>query len=197
MNFWIEHDDDGGVLRAVMSDETPDPQMGGVMLATDRIYEPGQTWVIDGAPADFGPPPSYRHVMDPTTRTWAVPGKTALQVAQDAKWAQIRTERDRREQTTFPYMGKQLQCDAVSTLRMSKAKEAALAALEAGAPFSEVWTCADNTQLPMTANDILGMLPALAAWSSGLHATGRALRAQIYHSSATLESVASTVWPTD
>ncbi len=170
---------------------------GGVIVEVDREVDTGRTMHLDGELVDFGPRPSLDHFMDPAARTWAIPGATALEAAQDAKWVQIRTERDRLERTTFPYMGKRLECDVVSTLRMSGAKEAATAALAAGEPFSEVWTCADNSQLLLTAEDVLGMLPALAAWSSQLHATGRQLRALIYHPSATLESVANVAWPPD
>lgn len=197
MNHYLEVAPNGHIIMYTNDGTDLVALNGGTIVQVDREVDTRCTMYLSGELVDFGPRPSLAHFMDPTTHTWAVPGKTALQVAQDDKWEAIKAERDRRERTTFPYRGKQLECDVVSTLRMSGAKEAALVALETGTPFSEVWTCADNTHLLMSAEDVIGMLPALAAWSSGLHATGRDLRAQIYHSSATLESVTAITWPTD
>lgn len=197
MSYWLERDADGRILQAYIGGEDQRPLLGGILVPTEVLVDPSRSLWVDGAVVDLGPPPSVRHVMDVATRAWIVPGVSELELAQAAKWEQVKAERDRRESATFPYMGKQLQCDVVSVLRMTGAKEAALAAIENGVPFSETWTCADNSLLPVDAEAVLGMLPALAIYSSGLHATARALRAQIYAEDATDASVAAVAWPAE
>lgn len=195
MNCWVEHDVAGRVLAAYAGGEVQQALRGGTVAQVDGICNPSQCIYVDGGLLDLGSPPTIHHVIDNTARAWRLPGDlTDLRVAQDAKWSQIRDERDRLERDVFPYLGQWLQCDVVSVLRMSGAKEAAAAALAAGVEFSETWTCADNTQLPVTAHEVLGMLPALALWSSGLHAIGRDLRAQI-EACDTVEDVAAIAWP--
>lgn len=192
--WWIEVNAWGRILQKTDGSE-PRPMFGGTVHEVDTKPDPVRNMYIDGELLDLGERPSFDHYLDEDARAWVVPGRSELQVAQDAKWTDIKNERDRLESTTFPYMGRSLQCDVVSVLRMTGAKEAALMAIEAGIPFSETWTCADNTLLPVDAHTVLGMLPALAVWSSGLHATARTLRAAIYAEDATLTSVAAVAWP--
>jgi hypothetical protein len=195
MSYWLEHDADGRVLQAYIGGEDQRPLLGGILVPTEALVDPSRSMWVDGAVVDLGPPPSAKHVIDVATRAWVVPGVSNLELAQAAKWEQVKAERDRRESGTFPYMGKQLQCDVVSVLRMTGAKEAALDAIANGWAFSETWTCADNSLLPVDADAVLGMLPALAIFSSSLHATARALRAQIYAEDATAASVEAVAWP--
>ena len=196
MSYWIEHAG-GLVLLAMSGGAEPQAQMGGTVAEFEALCDPAQCLYLDGEVLDLGPAPSFQHVRDAETRAWVVPGVSALALAQATKWEQVKAERDRRESGTFPYMGKQLQCDVVSVLRMTGAKEAALAAISIGMTFSETWTCADNSLLLVDADAVLGMLPALAVFSSGLHATARALRSQIYAADATEASVAAVAWPTE
>ncbi|MBH2008268.1 MAG: DUF4376 domain-containing protein [Xanthomonadaceae bacterium] len=195
MNF-LEYAEGGRVLQGYHScNAAPPASWGGTVIETVASHDPSQTMVVDGVPVDLGPPPTAHHVIDYVAQAWRLPGDlTELRIAQDAKWVEIRDERDRREREVFPYLGQWLQCDVISVLRMSGAKEAAAAALAAGVEFNETWTCADNTELPVTAHEVLGMLPALALWSSGLHAIGRDLRAQI-EACETAAAVAAVSWP--
>lgn len=198
MSNYLEHADDGRVLATMNACPIfPDAHYGGTVVEVDVWSEtPGQLLYLDGEVIDLGPPPTPLHERDPDARAWRLPGGISeLDLARDAAWAEIKRERDRREAGTFPYMGKQLQCDVVSVLRMTGAKEAALAAVSIGMTFSETWTCADNSLLLVDAEAVLGMLPALAVFSSSLHATARALRAQIYAEDATDATVSAVAWP--
>ena len=195
MRHFLEFASDGRVLTSMSAPHEPPASFGGTVIETAAAHDPSQAMVVDGVPVDLGPRPTVHHIIDYQAQAWRLPvDLTELRIAQDAKWVEIRDERDRRERDVFPYLGQWLQCDVVSCLRMSGAKEAAAAALAAGVEFGETWTCADNTQLPMTAHQVLGMLPALALWSSGLHATGRDLRAQI-EACVSLAGVSAVVWP--
>lgn len=195
MNYYLEHTPEGRVITKTVAPVAPPASFGGTVIEVGADFDPGQTIIVNDALHDIGARPTVHHIIDYEAQAWRLPGGlTELRIAQDAKWVEISGERDRRERDVFPYLGQWLQCDVVSCLRMSGAKEAAAAALAAGVEFNETWTCADNTQLPMTAHDVLGMLPALALWSSGLHATGRDLRAQI-EACDTVEEVAAIAWP--
>lgn len=194
MTTYIEHAADGRILQATECEEAPPASFGGTVVQVEGSVDASRTLYQGGEVVLLPPQPSMMHIIDPVAREWVMPGMTSLETAQSTKWGEIRDERDRRERDVFPYLGQWLQCDVVSVLRMAGAKEAAAAALAAGVEFSETWTCEDNSLLPMTAHDVLGMLPALALWSSSLHATGRELRALI-DACETVEEVAAISWP--
>jgi hypothetical protein len=149
---------------------------------------------------DVGPPPSPLHVLDFATCEWVLwtpPGGSALQVAQAAKWAEIKVERDRLEKAGFEYLGRMVDSDAESALRITGATSAAQAALSIGAPFSIAWTCQDNSVLELDAAQMMGMLVALAHHADQVHQVSRGLRAQIFAKDATESSVAAVAWPTE
>ncbi len=111
-----------------------------------------------------------------------------------AKWAEIKAHRDHLEQSGAPYMGKTIDSDTVSVQRIAIAVQAAQAAIGAGVEFTLAWTCADNTVLTMTAEQVVGMSVALAQYSDNLHQTARELREQIA-AVETAEDLAEIVWP--
>lgn len=95
----------------------------------------------------------------------------------EAKWNEIKTARDDAEQAGCPYMGKAIDSDQLSVQRVSIAVQAAIGA---GAEnFTIDWTMQDNTITTMTAEQVIGMSAALAAYSNALHAKARQLRAGI------------------
>lgn len=197
MNFWIEHDAEGRVLAAYSGPGEQRALHGGALVDVDRFYNHAQCLFIDGAVLDLGPAPSQRHEIDPAARAWVVPGVSPLQVAQDAKWAEIKAERDRLETAGFPYLGKWIDSDARSVQRITGAVQAAQAALADGAPFEIGWTTADNSVLQLYAEQMMGMTVALAARANTLHVIARQLREEIYAEAATEASVATVAWPTE
>lgn len=110
------------------------------------------------------------------------------------KWAQIKAERDRLEQSGVPYLGKILDSDTVSVQRIAIAVQAAQAAIAAGQPFTLEWTTQDNTPLTMNAGQVVGMSVALAMYSDSLHQAARALREQI-EAAETVEELEVISWP--
>lgn len=95
-------------------------------------------------------------------------------------WEAIKAARDAAEQSGCPYMGKTLDSDSTSVQRISIAVQAAQGALAAGAEgFVLDWTMQDNTVVAMTAEQVIGMSAALAAYSNELHEHARVLREQI------------------
>ena len=91
--------------------------------------------------------------------------------------AAINAERDRREEAGFPYQGKVLDSNPRSVQRITTVVLAAQAALAAGQPFSQEWTCADNSTLVLDAAGVIGMPVALALHAATIHGHARALKA--------------------
>lgn len=108
---------------------------------------------------------------------------------------QINTERDRREQTTFPYAGKLIDSDPVSVQRITVAASTAQMALAAGVPFELNWSCADNSLLTLDAMGVLGMMQALGLHGVHLHYYSRALKAEVLASEDPDSIDILTGWP--
>lgn len=92
---------------------------------------------------------------------------------------QINAERDRREQLTFPYLGKLIDSDPVSVQRITVASSTAQMALVANVPFELDWSCADNSFLTLDAMGVLGMMQALGLHGVHLHYYARGLKATV------------------
>jgi len=108
---------------------------------------------------------------------------------------QINAERDRREQSTFPFAGKLIDSDPVSVQRITVASSTAQMALAAGVPFSLDWSCADNSLLTLDAMGVLGMMQALGTHGLALHMYGRSLKAAVEASEDPESIDILTGWP--
>ena len=87
--------------------------------------------------------------------------------------------RNSKEAGGFLYMGKKIDSDPLSVLRINTTVQAAQVAVAAGQPFSVDWTCADNTSLTLDAAGVAGLPVALATYANALHQHSRQLKAQI------------------
>lgn len=130
---------------------------------------------------------------DNRTMAWSDP--RALDELREEKWTEIREARNTSEKAGFPYLGKILQSDEIAVLRMTVAESAARKAKTEGLPYANVWTCADDSLLPLDADQQIGMLPALAAYGMQLHQHAQQLRAQIYDPATTAEDLETIQWP--
>lgn len=108
---------------------------------------------------------------------------------------QINAERNRREQTSFPFLGKQIDSDPVSVQRITVATNTAQMALAAGVPYEVDWACADNSILPLDAMGVLGMMQALGSYGLALHMYSRSLKAAVLVSDAPESIDILTGWP--
>lgn len=84
--------------------------------------------------------------------------------------------RDQREASGFAYLGKVLDSDPRSVLRINTLAMTAQAALAAEQPFEIEWTCQDNSTLALDALSAIGMPTALAMWANTLHQHARGLK---------------------
>ena len=84
--------------------------------------------------------------------------------------------RDQRESAGFAYMGKVIDSDPRSVLRINTLAMTAQAALASEQPFAIDWTCQDNSALALDAMAAIGMPAALAMWANTLHQHARGLK---------------------
>lgn len=133
--------------------------------------------------------PSAAHQFDYAEKVWKDP--RTLADMRDAQWEKIRSARDAQESTSFPYMGREIDSDLASVVRINTMTKDAERALVNQGQFVIAWTCADNSSLYLDAEGMIGMGTALAAYVRRLHAAGGALRARVYAetSSAALAAI--------
>lgn len=102
--------------------------------------------------------------------------KKPLEELKTEKRVEINQARDKAEQSGFEYLGKVFDSDQVSCQRISMAAQAMALAPEG---TTITWTCQDNTSIDLNAEQLVGMVAALAAWSNQCHQKANALKAQI------------------
>lgn len=124
--------------------------------------------------------------------TWiieAIPAPTLKEV-KDQKRAEINAARDQAEQGGFEYMGKVFDSDQVSAQRISMAAQAMALADDTA---TITWTCQDNTTIDLTAQELVGLVVALATWSNACHEKATALKAKI-EAAQTAEELELITW---
>jgi hypothetical protein len=87
----------------------------------------------------------------------------------------VNDKRNWYEVAGFPYMGKVFDSDPRSFYRITTANDAAFK----DPSFSIEWTVADNTKLAMNAQEMLGVMPALAGYGQLIFNNSVALKAAI------------------
>lgn len=106
----------------------------------------------------------------------------------------INAKRDELETSGFTYNGKTFDSDQRSTDRIQIAALAAQTALMTSQPFSIDWTAKDNSVVTLDAQGMLGLATAFAQYGATLHATAKALKAQV-DAATTVEKVEAVQWP--
>lgn len=118
--------------------------------------------------------------------------KPSLEELKIIKRAEINAARDEAEQGGFSYMGKMFDSDQVSCLRMTAAAQA-MSLLPASDDSTITWTCQDNSTIDLTAQELVGLVVALATWSNTCHEKATALKAQI-DAAKTAEELEKITW---
>lgn len=116
--------------------------------------------------------------------------KPSLEELKEAKRAEINQARDNAEQGGFEYMGKVFDSDQVSAQRISMAAQA-MALAPDGTTIT--WTCQDNITIDLTAQELVGLVVALATWSNACHEKATALKAKI-EAAQTAEELELITW---
>ena len=116
--------------------------------------------------------------------------KPSLDELKLAKRAEINRARDAAEQGGFEYLGKTFDSDQISAQRISMAAQAMALAPEG---TTITWTCQDNTTIDLTAQELVGLVVALATWSNACHEKATALKAKI-EAAQTAEELELITW---
>jgi hypothetical protein len=98
--------------------------------------------------------------------------------------AKVNQKRNSYEVAGFPYMGKVFDSDPRSFYRITTANDAALK----DPTFSIEWTVADNTKLAMNAQEMLGVMPALAGYGQIIFNNSVALK-ELVEAAETLQEL--------
>ncbi|TDQ40945.1 DUF4376 domain-containing protein [Tepidicella xavieri] len=112
--------------------------------------------------------------------------------------ARVNAERYRQETMPLTYLGKTFDADERSIQRITGAVQAAQAAVSAGAPFSIDWVCADNTEITLDAQQMIGMPAALMQRVYAVHLHARQLKAAVDAATTEADLAAidiATGWP--
>lgn len=182
-----------GVLRL----ETQNGHLGAVVnsYATLTAYESSKLNWQDFYPIPVtaaGDPQSWLIGPDgPFAGATVLVEDTPIERLQSIKWAQIKAERDRRTTSGFSYMGTTFQSDPRSALLIANA------GLEAtnNPAYTDTWTAADDSLVPMTNAELRGLASALVQHGSTTHHMGTTLRDQIYAENVTEEILNTIHWP--
>ena len=94
------------------------------------------------------------------------------------KREEINQARDAAEQGGFEYLGKTFDSDQVSCQRISTAAQA-MSLMPASDENKITWTCQDNSTIELTAQELVGLVVALAQHSNTCHEKATALKAKI------------------
>lgn len=108
------------------------------------------------------------------------------------KRSEINAARDAAEQGGFEYMGKTFDSDQVSCQRISTAAQA-MSLMPASDENKITWTCQDNSTIELTAQELVGLVVALAQHSNTCHEKATALKAKI-EAAQTAEELENITW---
>ena len=176
------------VLQAPDLGTFPDPDAGELAVLSEVIPSlPG--WIDEqGAAHSMPERPTFHHQINWQTKEWE--DARSLDDLKAEKWESLKAERSKAEGGTFVWNGHTIDADMA---RLNGAATSVMIAQAAGQSYSDVWTLADNSTMPVTGSDILSMGLALAAHVSACHARGRLLRQQI-ENATTREEVDAVTW---
>ena len=124
------------------------------------------------------------------------PPEPSLDELKEIMVANMKKKRDVLEQSGFTYLDKVFDSDTVSIQRISIACLNALEALRTNnTAFSIEWTCKDNSNIALSAEQLVGLSAALAYHSGTLHEKYRQIKEAI-NSKETAEEVYTINWDT-
>lgn len=139
--------------------ETEDYRKKEYWLPGDKYGTPGREV------KEIGPLPEGATLTSP---------EQTLDELKEAKKAELKVERDRREQGVITYNGKGFDYDLKSVAKLNEARDVLL--VDGG---SQAWICADSTITTLTADDITEIKRLGKERSNGLHMQYAALKVYI------------------
>lgn len=158
-------------------DLPPDPSWMEVFGETPAVF--GSDFMlrlVDGEimPSDVPMlPPDEFSAWDDVSGGWI--DARSLQEKRAAKWREIKAARDAEEFGVFVWSGHTFNADRPSVARITGAVVLAMMS----PAFADSWTLADNSTLPVNAEQMMAIGAALGMHTSAAHAKAKQIRAQI------------------
>lgn len=180
---------DGSITKNMLLPEsyTPDSQASPDEYFIEGNF-PGDVFYIDASTQQavaIPESPSKNHVFDYTSKTWFDP--RTMEQRKDAKWQEIKRQRETAEFGGFAWNGHVFDSDLTSQSRIQGAAQLAQIALAQSQPFEIDWTLADNTVVTLDATDMLSVGMTMGTHIATTHAHSRILRAQIESAQTIIE----------
>lgn len=100
------------------------------------------------------------------------------------KKSEINNIRNMKETSGFTYLDKVFDSDDKSVLRIYGANDLAIKCKENNTPFTIDWTCQDNSQITLNADEMMGVSVALAQFSNKLHQKASNIKEAISNASS-------------
>ena len=142
---------------------------------------------------NLSPVPTVGMLYDGSGFSTYVEPELPLEETKANKISEMKAKRDTLEMSGFTYLDKTFDSNAIAVQRLSVACLTAVSAVLVGQSFSVEWTCADNSTILLTAQQLLGLPPAMAQYSNSLHERYRVLKEQINLCTTNAE-VEAIVW---
>lgn len=185
MNYFIEVDTSSGeVLQAMYTKEQAAllsiQETSTLYLVEESSYKTaikGASFYELGEVHLVLEPPKKGHTFNFITRSWE--DLRPLQQVKEAKWEDLKAERDALEFGGFNYLGMVFDSDQASQGRLLGASIAGI---------DRTWTLADNTTVELSASQLQQLYVTLQLHIASVHERGRIARAAI-ESAVTKEEV--------
>lgn len=136
--------------------------------------------------------PSPWHIWDKATWAWVITPDALLKAKAEAK-VRINMARDAAERAPFPAFGKLFDATDKAIQRLLGASQAALIAKQSGQVMDIEWTCADNSTINLSTDDLIQLPIIMATHADMLHQKARTLKTEI-DSATELNEVLTVVW---
>lgn len=150
--------------------------LGVTVLDIDStVWPPAEGYAVDEAAGTIQriakPHPDATWVSG----QWVLPRGTLEELCRQ----RINGQRDAVMMAGFAFGGHTFDSDERSAQKIAGSATIALAAISTATPYAVSWTTADDVDIAMSAQDVLGLVSALGAHVNSAHERARALKAQL------------------
>lgn len=198
MKHWIEYLPSGQIVLTGRSPDLPSPERDGAVIEVPGAVDPTRSVFVGDTVFDAGLRPSPMHVLDFELCEWVLwtpPGQTALQAAQEAKWAEVKAARDAACAAPLATPYGVFDADPESRTNITDTVLLLQTLHRRGDPAEAEFTLHDNSNIVVSAEQMEEVGILLGVQVNQAFGIGRALRAAIYAEDAIEASVAALAWP--
>ena len=150
-------------------------------------------WFVSETPIVWATHRIVNGVLEEIPVEPVTPPQPTLEQFKESKRLQMKMQRDTLELSGFPYLGKVFDSDDKAFKRLSIAIQAATTSITTGNKISFEWTTADNTNITLNEEELMGLPVALAMYANELHERYRELNVAI-DSCASKEELEAIQW---